>query len=100
MKDNLSNDQNLKNLKKREILRILIIILALCTIVLALLNLFYGVHILFAFGCYLGVVILTKIRNSTPIVLKEDEFQDIRNEIETTNKKYGKKVDNKKKKSR
>lgn len=99
MKKELTNEQNLKNLKKREILRILTIIFALATITLAILNLFYGVNIIFALIAYLIVVILTKVRNSTPIILKDD-LSDVRKEIANNNLKYGKKnkTDKKKKK--
>ena len=40
----LSNDENIKNLKIRKNLRILMIIFASLTIVLAILNLFYNVN--------------------------------------------------------
>ena len=41
----LSNDENIKNLKIRKNLRILMIIFASLTIVLAILNLFYNVNL-------------------------------------------------------
>lgn len=99
MKQELTNEQNLKNLKKREVLRITIIIFALLTIVLALVNLFYGLHIIFAFISYIVVVVLTKIRNSTPIILKDD-LSDVRKEIENNKKKYKKNVSDKTKKKK
>ena len=84
--NNISNDQNIKNFKKREVLRILIIIFAILTICLALLNLFFKVHIIFAFLSYVVVFVLTRIRNKTPIN-KKDEFDEIRNEIKKVKKR-------------
>ena len=83
----ISNDQNLRNFKKREILRILIIIFAALTIVLAILNLFFQVHIIFAFLSYIVVLVLSRIRKKTVINKKEDEFSDIRKEMEKVKRK-------------
>ena len=43
----LSNDENIKNLKIRKNLRILMIIFASLTIVLVILNLFYNVNLVY-----------------------------------------------------
>ena len=89
MNKRINNDQNIKNLKKREILRILIIIFSLLTIIFALGNLFYNVNLLFALFCFIVTVIFNKIREKTVIVQK-DNLKEIRQEIKKNKKKFKK----------
>lgn len=81
----LTNDENIKNLKKRETLRILIIVFSLITIMLTLANLFYKLNIVFALISFVIVQILNRMRAKTPII-KNDEFASIRKEIEKSKK--------------
>lgn len=78
----LSNDENIKNLKKRELLRILMIIFSLLTIVLAFLNLFDKVNIVFALFSFVITVILKRVRESTEIIRKDDDIDAIKKEID------------------
>lgn len=82
----LNNDENIKNLKKREFLRILMIIFSLLTIVLAFLNLFNKINIAFALLSFIITVILKKVRESTEIIRKNDELEAIKKEIEDNKK--------------
>lgn len=92
MKKKLTNDENIKNLKKREYLRIAIMIFSFSTIVLSIANLFYGLNLIFALVTFFITVVLNKIRANTPINLNEDnELKSIRNEIKRNKKKFGKK---------
>ena len=89
MNKRINNDQNIKNLKKREILRILIIIFSLLTIIFALGNLFYNVNLLFALFCFIVTVIFNKIREKT-VIVKKDNIKEIRQEIKKNKKKFKK----------
>lgn len=92
MKRKLTNDENIKNLKKREYLRIAIMIFSFATIVLSIANLFYDLSLIFALVTFFITVILNKVRGNTPINLNEDnEIKSIRNEIKKNKKKFGKK---------
>lgn len=85
--EKLSNEQNIKNLKKRERLRIYIIIFALITIALAFFNLFCGISIVFALISMIIVIILEKIRDKT-VIIKKEENKEIKKEIDKIKKKY------------
>lgn len=90
MKKKLTNDENIKNLKKRKILRILIILFAILTILFSLLNLFFQVSLIFALIAFLVTTILDRVRTNTPIN-KKDDIEDIRKEITKTKKRNYKK---------
>ena len=82
----LSNDENIKNLKIRKNLRILMIIFASLTIVLAILNLFYNVNLAYALLTCISFYIVKWRRDVTPINRK-DELKDVRNTMEKVKKK-------------
>jgi len=86
----ISNDENIKNLKKREYLRITIIFFAFLTIALAVANLFFNINLIFALSTFLIYVILNKIRDNI-VINKKDDLKEVRNEIEKNKKKYGNK---------
>jgi predicted membrane protein len=91
-KKKLSNDENIRNLKTRKQLRIVIIVFCLLTILLAIANLFFDVPIVFAIITFVIYFLLNKKREKIVINLKEDsELKEIRKEIDKTNKKYKKK---------
>lgn len=90
MNKKISNDQNIKNLKKREILRICIIIFSILTIVFAFLNLFYDVSLIFGIVFFIITVVLNKRREKT-IINKKDELKEIREAIKENKKKFAKK---------
>ncbi len=77
MEKKITNDQNIENLKKRKILRLIIIFFSLLTIILALANLFFNLNILFAFSTFIITAILNKMRDKTKII-KKDELKDVR----------------------
>ncbi len=70
--EKLTNDQNIKNLKTRKILRWLIIILGIITIVLSILSLTIKLGIGYAIVAFLITTILTKKRESIPININKD----------------------------
>ena len=86
MDNNLINNQNIENLKKREKLRIVIIIFSFITIVLAILNMFFNVHILFAFFSFVVVAVLNRIRDGIKIN-KNPEIEDVKKEIKKVKRK-------------
>lgn len=103
MNKELSNDENIANLKKRKILRIVIIIFATLTIILALLTIItqwfdvgFKVSVIFALITYIITTILSRVRNKIKIN-RNDEFDKIREEIKKT-KKSSKNTTTKKKK--
>ena len=95
--EELTNDQNIENLKKRKYLRILIIIFSLITILFAALslvteifNLGFKFSFIFALLTYIITLLLTKKRNSIAIK-KNDKLEEVRREI-NKNKIVNKKV--------
>ena len=69
--EKLTNDQNIKNLKTRKILRILIIIFGLLTIVLAILSLTIKLGIGYSLAAFIIMTVLTKKRESIPIKISK-----------------------------
>ena len=63
----LTNDQNIKNLKSRKILRRCIIIFGILTIVLAVLSLVVKLSFIYSLVSFVIMTILTKKRESIPI---------------------------------
>ena len=86
MNKKISNDENIRNLKKRKILRAFIIIFCILTIILAFLNLFYDVSIFFAIGTFVIVIILNKTRDNI-FINKRDDLEEIREEIKKIKKR-------------
>ena len=87
MNKELTNDENIRNLNKRKKLRILIIIFALLTCVLAILTLIttfidVGFKFSFAFALisYLISLYFRKKRDSIEII-KNKEIEEVRKEI-------------------
>ena len=68
----LTNDQNIKNLKRRKILRYLIIFLGVVTIVLAILALTIKLNFVFSLISFIIMTVLTKKRESIPIKISKD----------------------------
>lgn len=85
MKKKITNNENIKNLKKRKILRYFIILFAILTIVFSVLNLFFQVSLVFALVFFVITTILDKVRSKIEII-KKDDMEDIRKEM-TKNKK-------------
>lgn len=69
----ISNDQNIKNLKSRKILRYLIIVCGLITIVLAVLSLTIKLSFIYSLIAFIIMTILTKKRESIPIKLNKSK---------------------------
>lgn len=70
--EKLTNDQNIKNLKTRKILRILIIIFGILTIALAILSLTVKLGFGYSLVSFIIMTILTKKRESIPIKISKD----------------------------
>lgn len=87
MKKKITNDENIKNLKKRKILRYFIILFAILTIVFSVLNLFFQVSLVFALVFFVITTILDKVRSKIEII-KKDDMEDIRKEITKNKKKF------------
>lgn len=84
----LTNDQNIKNLKKRKILRYLIIFFGVVTIVLAILTLTIKLSFIFSLISFLIMTILTKKREGIPIKIHKDlEMKKIENALKKQKKK-------------
>lgn len=86
----LTNDENIKNLKKRKVLRYFIILFAVLTIAFSLLNLFFQVSLVFALVSFVITTVLDKVRSNIEII-KKDDMEDIRKEITKKQKKVYKK---------
>lgn len=84
----LTNDQNIKNLKRRKILRYLIIFLGVVTIVLAILALTIKLNFVFSLISFIIMTVLTKKRESIPIKIHKDlEMKRIENALKKQKKK-------------
>lgn len=86
MNKKISNDENIRNLKIRKILRIIIIISALITIALSLLSIIYSINIIFPIIAFILTHILMKIRDNT-VINKKDDLDNIRNMLNKNKKK-------------
>ena len=88
-KREISNDENIANLKKRKYLRYLIIFFALITIVLAFLDLIMQNTFLLMFAIIFFIIttFLNKYRESLEII-KKDDLKEVREAIEENKKKF------------
>ena len=86
MNKKISNDENIRNLKIRKILRIIIIISALITIALSLLSIIYSINIIFPIIAFILTHILMKIRDNI-VINKKDDLDNIRNMLNKNKKK-------------
>lgn len=85
--EKLTNDQNIKNLKTRKILRILIIIFGILTIALAILSLTVKLGFGYSLVSFIIMTILTKKRESIPIKISKDiEIKRIEKSIQKKKK--------------
>lgn len=88
----LTNDQNIKNLKKRKILRRFIILFGILTIVLAILSLTVKLGFGYSLVAFIIMTILTRQREKIPINLNKDiETKSIEKAIEKQQKKQKRK---------
>ena len=85
----ISNDENIANLKKRKYLRYAIIFFALITIVFALLDLIMQntLLLLLAIIFFIITTFLNKYRESLKII-KHDDLKEVREAIEENKKKF------------
>ena len=88
----LTNDQNIKNLKKRKILRRFIILFGILTIVLAVLSLTVKLGFGYSLVAFIIMTILTRQREKIPVNLNKDlETKRIEKAIEKQKKKQKRK---------
>ena len=84
----LTNDQNIKNLKKRKVLRYFIIIFGLITIVLAVLSLIIKLSFIYSLIGFIIMTTLTRARENIPIkISKSIETKRIEKALEKQKKK-------------
>lgn len=87
----LTNDQNIKNLRKRKVLRYFIIAFGVITIILAILALTIKLHFIFSVISFAIMTILTKTRENIPIkISKTIEMKRIEKAMEKQKKKKNK----------
>lgn len=78
----LTNDENIRNLKKRKVLRYLIIVFGIITIILAILALTIKLSFIFSLVAFIIMTMLTKKRESIPIKIHKDlEMKRIENAL-------------------
>lgn len=80
MNRRLTNDENIENLKKRKILRIVIIVFSVITILLAIGSIFFKINVIFPILTYLVVAFSSKKRNNT-IINKKKSIYEVEKEI-------------------
>ena len=72
----VDNDINLKNYKKRKVLRIFIIIFGILTITLSVLSLTIKLGAGYALIAFIVMSILTKLRNNTSLIDKDHNISN------------------------
>ena len=85
MSKKLSNDENIKNLKKRKILRWFIIGFSIITIALSLLSLILQLNLIFPLIAFVITSVLMRIRDNTQIN-KKDDLKDVRKIVNKSKK--------------
>ena len=85
MSNKISNDENIRNLKKRKILRWIIIVFSIVTIVLSLLSLIVQLNFIFPLITFIITSILMRVRDNTPIN-KKDDLADVRKIVNKSKK--------------
>ena len=86
MAKKLSNDENIKNLKKRKILRIAIIVFCILTIAFSVLTLVIKTSVIIPIVTFIVAKILIKIRDNTEIN-KKDDLKDVRKVLSKSKKR-------------
>ena len=87
MSTRISNDENIENLRKRKIYRIVIIIFSILTILLALGSIFINQDIIYpALLAYLIVAYFSNKRKKT-IINKKEDLYEVEKEIENVKKR-------------
>lgn len=86
MAKKLSNDENIKNLKKRKILRIAIIVFCILTIAFSVLTLVIKTNVIIPIVTFIIAKILIKIRDNTEIN-KKDDLKDVRKVLSKSKKR-------------
>ena len=72
MKKTISNDENIRNLRRRKILRIVVIVLALVTIFLSLASIFLNISFIFPLIAFIITHFILKYRDKIEINKKDD----------------------------
>ncbi len=87
MSTRISNDENIENLRKRKIYRMIIIIFSILTILLALGSIFISQDLIYpALLVYLVVAYFSNKRKKT-IINKREEIYQVEKEIENVKKR-------------
>ena len=85
MSKEISNSENVRNLKKRKILRYFIIVFSIVTIITSVLSLVYGISVLFSFVSFIITSILMRIKDNIPIN-KQDDLKEVRKMLNKSKK--------------
>ena len=86
MNKKISNDENIRNLKIRKILRIIIITFALITMGLSFASIIFNISLLFPILSFIITHILMRIKEKIPIN-KQDDLSDVRKLLNKNKKK-------------
>ena len=86
MSKKLSNDENIRNLRKRKILRIVVMICAVITMILSFATIFYNLNLLFPLIAFLITHFLLKYREKIEIN-KKDDLKDVREMLNKSKKR-------------
>ena len=82
----LSNDENIKNLKKRKILRAVVMICAVITMLLSFASIFYNINLIFPLIAFIITHTMLKIRDKIEIN-KKDDLKDVRKMLNNSKKR-------------
>ncbi len=82
----ISNDENIKNLKKRKVLRIIIIIFCILTIASCILSLIIGLNLLVPIALFIITKVLISVREKT-VINKKDDLKYYRKVLKNSKKK-------------
>lgn len=82
----ISNDENIKNLKKRKVLRIIIIIFCILTIASCILSLIIGLNLLVPIALFIITKVLISVREKT-VINKKDDLKYYRKVLNNSKKK-------------
>ena len=77
MKKKITNDENIKNLKKRKVLRIVIIFFSILTVILSICSLTFKISIIFPILSFVITHILMRIKDKI-LINKTDDLKSYR----------------------
>ncbi len=82
----LSNEENIRNLKKRKIMRYAMIVLLIATLTLTICHFIFGISIIWGLAAYVASYCIKIVWERTPIN-RVDDLSSVRKEIVKVNKR-------------